>query len=113
MYQLTAIRKVNPELTGRKYSNGMECKDNTLSVMIDGDGALREIVTGLIHDGYTVTIEPGVWYNDTRDEEVSSPGGNIVDRIRRSGMHVTGPNSMPEVTSDMSTPVPTDSSPGR
>lgn len=64
MYQLTATRKMNPELIGRKYSNGTECKDNTLSIMIDGDNALREIVTGLIHDGYTITIEPGIWYSD-------------------------------------------------
>lgn len=61
MYCVTATRKVVKDVPDAKYSNGMDVTDDDLEIMIRNDGALREIITGLIHEGYTVTIEPDVY----------------------------------------------------
>ena len=64
MYCVTAIRKVIKNVPDAKYSNGMDVKDDTLQIMLRNDSALREIVTGLIHEGCTVTIEPDVYVDE-------------------------------------------------
>ena len=64
MYCVIATRKVVKDVPDAKYSNGMDVKDNALQIMIRNEGALREIVTGLIHEGYSVTIEPDVYVDD-------------------------------------------------
>lgn len=48
MYRITAIRK--------------ELNITSDGIMINSDSALREIVTGLIHEGYTVTVEPNIYF---------------------------------------------------
>ena len=63
MYCVTAIHKTDKDLPDVKYSNGMDVKDNGLKIVIRNDNALREIVTGLIHEEYIVTIEPGIYFD--------------------------------------------------
>ena len=63
MYSVKATRKVSEELVGTTYSNGLKVEDDKMEIIVRQDGALREIVTGLIHEGYTVTIEPSIWFD--------------------------------------------------
>lgn len=64
MYCVTAIYKMDKDVPRDvKYSNGMTAEDNTLRIVVRNDNALREIVTGLIHEEYIVTIEPGIYFD--------------------------------------------------